>query len=352
MSGSLSSFFSGSVPSAVTTPATSSSSTPAWWNDFLQTTIADAASQSQQPYQAFGGPTVAPFNSYLQQSVDTGSSLNNPATTGAITSGLPGAISTTLAGYNPNTTSEYMSPYISNVLGALGQQSAYQFSNYTMPAINDQFIGAGQFGSSRESDTIGKAEYASQQALDQADASALNQGYQQAQQNQLANLGQLNTAEATAMNTGLKAAGAGEAAGQLVQNQDQANLNSAQNQFNLQTQYPWTQLSNLDSIIRGYPISGSSGTSSTSSTLPNGSTSSPFASLVGGLSSVTTPTVGNATTGFAEGGKAKRRPRKTKHAMGGLAAISNSELRPGVKPMPGLMRFPGGLRHATASIRG
>jgi hypothetical protein len=42
MSGSLSSFFSGSVPSAVTTPSSSSSSTPAWWNDFLQTTVADA----------------------------------------------------------------------------------------------------------------------------------------------------------------------------------------------------------------------------------------------------------------------------------------------------------------------
>ena len=86
------------------------------------------------------------------------------------------AASQTFTGQNP---SQYMSPYIQGVLDRLGQQAGQNLSENIMPAIGDQFIKSGQYGSSRMQEITGRAMRDTQDALLGQQANVLNQGYQQ-----------------------------------------------------------------------------------------------------------------------------------------------------------------------------
>lgn len=89
------------------------------------------------------------------------------------------AASQTFTGSNP---SAYMSPYIQGVMDRLGQQAGQNLSENIMPAIGDQFVKSGQFGSSRMQEITGRAMRDTQDALLGQQANVLNQGYQQAGQ--------------------------------------------------------------------------------------------------------------------------------------------------------------------------
>jgi hypothetical protein len=84
--------------------------------------------------------------------------------------------------FTGSTPSQYMSPYIQGVLDRLGQQAGQNLSENIMPAIGDQFVKNGQFGSSRMQEITGRAMRDTQDALLGQQANVLNQGYQQAGQ--------------------------------------------------------------------------------------------------------------------------------------------------------------------------
>jgi len=90
------------------------------------------------------------------------------------------AASGSFTGSNP---SQYMSPYIQGVMDRLGQQAGQNLSENIMPAIGDQFIKSGQYGSSRMQEITGRAMRDTQDALLGQQANVLNQGYAQAGQN-------------------------------------------------------------------------------------------------------------------------------------------------------------------------
>lgn len=71
----------------------------------------------------------------------------------------------------------YMSPYLDQVVNRVGQLGARNLSENLLPAIGDQFVRAGQSGSSRMQEAVGKAMRDTQESVLAAQGNLLNQGY-------------------------------------------------------------------------------------------------------------------------------------------------------------------------------
>lgn len=212
----------------------------------------------------------------------------------------------------PNSFSQYMSPYTMGVVNEISRLGNQNFSENIMPAVTSAMIGSGQFGSTRNADLLGRAARDAQRNITGAQSEALQAGYGMAgnlfnqdaareQQQQQARAGLLQTGAAQAGNlfnqdatraqqqgqlqssSALQGAQIGANAGvatagaltNLGQNQSALGLADAQaigavgqqkqglqqgaldtaytNQVNAQG-YDWSQLNNLNSIVRGMPM--------------------------------------------------------------------------------------------------
>ena len=80
----------------------------------------------------------------------------------------------------PSQISNYMSPYQGGVLDVLAKQGARQLNEQLLPAVSDQFIKAGQFGSSRMGEFGSRALRDMQEGVLNKQGDLLNQGYNQA----------------------------------------------------------------------------------------------------------------------------------------------------------------------------
>jgi hypothetical protein len=78
--------------------------------------------------------------------------------------------------------SNYMNPFIDNVVNRTGTMAARQLSEKLMPAINDNFIKAGQFGSTRMQGEVGKALRDTNDSMTEQIGNLYSQGYGQAGQ--------------------------------------------------------------------------------------------------------------------------------------------------------------------------
>jgi hypothetical protein len=267
--------------------------------------------------------------------VGQGSNLTNAAT--GMTMGAAQPI-------GAGQINSYMNPYTNSVVGALQQASNYNLINNQLPAISSQFVGAGQAASPQMANADNNALYQSNQALDQATASALQSGYQNATQtalteqqaglqgaNQLNTLGQTqagygslqnqigqtqagygslqNTLGQTqagygalqnqiggqmgtygaqmgqlgALNQQLGAADTGlvASAGQAQDAVNQQNLNVAQNNFNAQQQWPYQNLAFASNITNGLNVPSNTQTVGMQFNPGQAYTASPLASFVG-----------------------------------------------------------------------
>ena len=77
------------------------------------------------------------------------------------------------AQYNQSTADQFMNPYISNVIDANTQQSNQNLLENVLPGVNSTFTGAGQFGSTRNSDFTERAIRNNQQTLANTNATSL-----------------------------------------------------------------------------------------------------------------------------------------------------------------------------------
>ena len=80
----------------------------------------------------------------------------------------------------PSQISNYMSPYQGGVLDVLAKQGARQLGEKFLPEVSDQFIKAGQFGSSRMGEFGSRALRDMQEGVLNKQGDLLNQGYNQA----------------------------------------------------------------------------------------------------------------------------------------------------------------------------
>lgn len=144
----------------------------------------------------------------------------------AAASPLIGAASQTFN--NPNTVQSYMNPYIGATNDVIAQLGARNLSENVLPAVNSDFISAGQYGGSRNQDFVGRAARDEQQNVLNAQTQNLQQGYGQA-----AN---------TFGSDQARLAGLASTTGQLGGQQQQALLNSGVNLANVGNQATQAQL--------------------------------------------------------------------------------------------------------------
>jgi hypothetical protein len=298
--GALSYLFNGSQPNAVDTSAASSNGMPAWYQQYLAG-IAGKATQIAGGQANMGVPaqSVAGFNpdqTQAFQNVRNNQGAWQPninAATTAAGSIAPGA-ATGIANANaavagPAQTwdnaaaTKYMSPYTTQVIDNIQRLGMRNLNENLLPAVQDQFIGSGGFGSTRNADILGRTVRDANTDINGQVTNALNSGYTNAQtmftndanreqqQQQL----QGNTAIA-GVNAGTAAGSAASGAlgtlGQMTQNLnlsdsqqlgaigsqqqslDQAGLNAGYaNEVN-KNNFDWNTINNLSSTVRGQQL--------------------------------------------------------------------------------------------------
>lgn len=264
--------------------------------------------------------------------------------------------------FTGNAVNQYMNPYIGGVVNRLGDLAARQLQEKFMPAISQDFIRSGTYGSSGQQRAVGQALRDLQESTLAAQNEALAQGYKTsadifasdlARQAQLAqqqgnlalgqqqNLGQLgqirgNLALGQQQNLGTLGQIAGnmasqtardrlasgqqlgslgqmgqamnykdlaalEAVGAAQQGLKQKSLDLAYGDFTAQRDYPYQQLQRMNELIRGLPMSTQTSQSQTGPL--SGASYGP--SLMSSLLAL-----GSGGIGLKEGGQVKRNPNR------------------------------------------
>lgn len=123
------------------------------------------------------------------------------------------------SGSFPDAASAYMSPYTSAVTDRIAELGGRNLSENILPAISDDFVRAGQYGSTRQRDLVGRAARDTQDSILGQQAQALESGYSTA--------GQLYNADAS------RYAGLAGTAGGLGTQQQQITQQAGQTLGNL-----------------------------------------------------------------------------------------------------------------------
>ena len=289
--------FNGSAPKSVTTYGKTVQNMPQWYSDFQQGIAAKGNAIAAQPYEAYKAPRLAGFNAdqnnafnATRMGVGTESSairtnMDNASAAGASADSL-GDASPWLNKAGQTSYSQvqnYMDPYQDAVVDRIGTLGARNLQEKLMPAINQDFIRAGQYGSTGMMAETGRALRDTSDGILAEQNKALSQGYgmaldtAQADMNRFGQVGQtagnLSNADSQmqldssrvggalgqiaqdARYTDINAVGA---VGNSLQNQTQSNLDMAYKDFTDQRDYQANQLSWVNNLIKGYQMPTSS----------------------------------------------------------------------------------------------
>jgi hypothetical protein len=288
--------------------AATTSDVPKWLQDYTVDLYSQQRAVAATPYQQYQLPRIA------SESADTRASQNlirNSA--GDYLPTFQNAITGTqnLAGAKSvDNISAYMNPYTQNVTDQIAKLGARNLSENLLPQVSDQFIRAGQFGSSGMGTFGNRALRDTQEAILANQSQALNTGYNQAmtasaadmtrQQGALAQAGDLaksrqglTTADAAALET----------IGAQQEAREQKGLDVAYQDFKEEVAHPQKQIDATSATLRGLPPAAVPTTSTTS-----GYTTQFAPSLasqaVGAYSTYQglTKAKGGLISGYAEGG--------------------------------------------------
>ena len=304
--------FQGQPTPAQPTGSDTSTAYPLRLQQFVYNTANAATNLANTPFTPFPGPTVAGPSSATQEAWDKASGnvgnyqpLLNQA--GALTQAAGQSIS-------PDQINAYMDPYINTVIGGLQSAANTNLFQNILPSVQDRFVSAGQSRSPQEMQATNNAIYQSNQALDQATAGALGQGWSGALSAAQADAARKQAAGAQfgqlgALTQQLGAADVGQlaASGQAQDVFNQNNINAALQQFQAQQQWPYQNRAYASNIIRGLPVNTTQQTVGTTYATP-GATASPLASFVGttlGAGAIGS-SLGNAALQLRRGGRVRR----------------------------------------------
>lgn len=319
----MSGLFNGQPLPQQPTGSDTSSSYPLWLQQYVYNLANTAGNLAGSDYSQFPGQQVAaPSNvtmnawNMAQGNVGNyegalGQAYNNTAT---------GAQGTNVGQLTGGDISRYMNPYTDSVVGALQTASNKNFAENQLPMIASQFVKSGQSRSPQERQADNQALYNQNMALNQATAGALQQGYQgaltTAGQQQAMTLQQQQANRQAAQQAGAQWGALGQltqqlggydvgqvaAAGQGIDTNNQANINSAMNNFYAQQQWPYQQLAYASNIVRGQPVATNTQVVGQSPASQNSYSPSPLSSFIGttlGASAIAHGATGrtNGTTG-------------------------------------------------------
>ena len=283
----------GSTTTTPTSTTINQTSIPEYARPYVEKTLGEAGSLTDinaNPYQAYGGERYAQFTPMQQQSFSSAANMQTSPQTQTATNlaGAAGVGALNAAGsFNPyqtgqfygSTASDYMSPYMQNVVGVQQQEAARQ-AGIAGTQQQSQATKSGAFGGGR--DAIMRAENARNLATQQGGIQA--QGLQSAYQSAM---DQFNREQQMAeqskqfgagfgmqgLQTALQGAGQLGALGQQDYSQ-QMGITGLQNQMGTQQQGqvqnvltggyqdylnaqqdPFKKLSFMSDILRGGPLS-------------------------------------------------------------------------------------------------
>lgn len=308
--------FGASTNPTVTSTDTTNNAWPSWYQKYINELLAKSSSVIDEPYTAYTGPRIAPTTADQQSAYNLtrqGIGAYQPQINAA-----SGMLQSAGGGFNQGEFSQYMNPYVSNVVDRIGVLGGRNLSENLLPAVNKSFVQAGQFGSSRNQEFTARAlrdqnesTLAEQnKALANAQESAM-QNYQQGQQNKINAAGGLGTLASSGQAMGLKDAAALQAIGQEQQGQTQKSLDTAYADFLEQRGYPRQQAEWMSAQIRGMnpptsSTSTSTGPASSGQLAPNGLAQ--LAGAAGGIGSLMGWFKKGGAVRRARGGSVRRSP--------------------------------------------
>ena len=294
-------FLTQGQPLATSSSTLTTSQVPQYLSDYLYNLMSGAYSAAQEEYQPYTGPRIAGLTpeqlsafdmsrqastSYQPQlsaaeqtaqqaaglsptaaaspyfnaafnnnvanagapSLSAAGSLNavsaaNPYMQSAGATNIQGAAQPYMDAANASTPSQigsYMNPFIENVTNRMGDIASRQIREKLMPAMDDQFIRAGQFGSTRQQELAQRGVRDISENLTDQIGTTLAQGYnvagQQAQQDLSRRAGLAQTAGQQAQAQGALQANLGQTVGNLTGQQMQNLTSIGQASGNLASQ--------------------------------------------------------------------------------------------------------------------
>lgn len=195
----LDSLTQGAAPQTATNSSISQQVLPDWYNQYVQGIAGKATQVANAGYQAYPGQQLADFTPdqlAAQQSIrdSQGNWKGNIAQAGGILNGAMGDVNNRLgqgAQYGQTATQavagpaqswtnnfqQYMSPYTSQVVNEIGRLGNQNLQENLLPSVQNQFLGSGQFGSTRNADILGRTVRDTQAGITGQQSNALQSGY-------------------------------------------------------------------------------------------------------------------------------------------------------------------------------
>ena len=227
----------------------------------------------------YPGATVAPPSQATQSAIQT--LFQRGASGSPVVQAADNSVMSTLNGDYLDLGSN---PYFASAVAAAEQPQTKQFMTQVLPSVTAQFEGTGRYGSGQQQAYTGLALDSLNQAQANAAAGMANTAYQNERSNQLnaANLAP------TLANQDFTNIAAMLQAGQAIDANTQANIDSNVARYNYETTAQPNYVSNyLQRLLAGYPGGESSGNSSGSSSASSYGTSmpatNPTANMLGAL---------------------------------------------------------------------
>jgi len=221
---------------------------PTTLDDFRRMMTGAGITEASQPYQPYTGQRIQGLDPLSEQA-----STLAQGNVGSWKSGLDYAGKTA-----PSLVNDYMDPYQDQVTDRIAQLGQRNLTEKLLPQVNSTFTGAGQFGSTRNSDFNNRALRDTNESIMGAQGQYLSQGYQQSMDN--INTDQTRMASVAGQGAQLGAADAASlnALGQTNQQLGQSNLDLNYQNFNEQNNYQKNQMDWLNQLVKGTPsMSGS-----------------------------------------------------------------------------------------------
>lgn len=260
--------FGGSTPASLTdTLADTTSSTPAWLQEYTRGLASQGTAVAGAEYTPYTAPTdvssygvgtrIAGLSPLQQQAYS-----NIQANQGNWQPYINWASQTV-----PDVMGQYMNPYTNQVVNRIGELGQRNLTENLLPQVNQTFTGAGQFGGTRNAEFTNRALRDANESTLGQQATALQQGFAQQQQAALADQQRMAQLGQVTQQLGAQDASLLETAGMQQQAKQQQAMDLAYQDFLQQRDYQKNQLSFLSDIVRGLQVPTS--TFATSSATPS-----------------------------------------------------------------------------------
>lgn len=330
--GALDYLFGQQAPASVNSTVGATNGLPDWYQEYIRgvagkaTQLAGAQSDMEVPAQSVAGFNQDQLDAFGKVRSNQGSWQPDIDAAREAASGIvPGSTSLINQGqeavagpaktWDDAAATKYMSPYTTQVIDNIQRLGLRNLNENLIPAVQDQFIGSGQFGSTRNADILGRTVRDASTDINGQVTNALNSGYtnaqtmftgdanreQQQQQMQgsaaLQGAGLATTAGQTGAQTlgalgeatqamGATDAGALGSIGTQQQGLQQEGLNTGYTNAVNANNFDWNQLNNVSSLVRGAQLPQTTVQSSNLPSTPaNGAYSGSNVAQVGALTS-------------------------------------------------------------------